>query len=109
VAVFLLTPAEGIIPSVRHGAVGRTTMTDPTNYPAYIDRRDAEVVSRMEKGTTYPVGKIETAYKRYTDIRNDRTAEQRKNDLADSPCMEFTGTPGYFTFVGFDDAEDVLL
>jgi hypothetical protein len=81
-------------------------MTDATDYPAYIDRRDAQVVSRMAEGETYGVRKIEAAYKRYTDIRNDRTAEQRKNDLVNSPCMEFAGTPGFFTFTGTDATEE---
>jgi len=78
-------------------------------YPVYIDRRDGEVVSRMDEGDVYGRAQLERAYKTYTDIRNDKTAEQRKNDLADSPCMEFAGTPGYFTFVGFDAEEDDLL
>ena len=76
---------------------------DQTEYPPYIDRRDAEVVSRMEQGTAYGAREVEKTYKRFTDIRNDRTAKQRKKSLFESPCMEYTGTPGSFTFVGFGD------
>ena len=76
---------------------------DQTEYPAYIDRRDAEVVSRMTVGETCGAREVEKAYKILTDIRNDSTAEQRKKALFESPCMEYTGTPGVFTFVGFGD------
>jgi len=78
------------------------------SYPAYIDRRDEEIVSRMTIGEVYGSGQLVTAYKRYTDIRKDTTAEERKNNLFDSPCMEFTGTPGYFEFVGFDNTDNLL-
>lgn len=78
-------------------------MTDATDYPMYIDRRDEEVVKRFEQDSVYRSTTIKRMYKRYTDIRRDKTAEERKNNLFDSPCMEYTGTPGSFIFVGFND------
>lgn len=78
------------------------------DYPAYIDRRDEAVVSRMTKGDTYGRNQLERAYKAYTDIQNDSTAAQRAVNLFESPCMEYTGTPGSFRFVGTEEPEDIL-
>jgi len=78
-----------------------------TDYPPYIDRRDEEVVKRLEVGEQYGVTLIKDAYKRFTDIRQDRTAKQRKDNLVNSPCFENTGI-GVFRFVGFDDDGEVL-
>jgi len=77
------------------------------DYPAYIDRRDAEIVGRMSKGDIYSDRQLTKAYKRYTDIRRNPTANQRKNDLFDSPCMEYVSI-GRYRFVGFDNTQDLL-
>jgi len=79
-----------------------------SEYPAYIDRRDREVVSRMTEGKVYGHNQLVRAYKAYTDIRNDDTAGDRVVSLFQSPCMEFAGTPGQFVFIGTDTEDDIL-
>lgn len=78
-------------------------MTDANDYPIYIDRRDAAVVKQLEKNKVYGAAHIERLYKQHTDIRQNSTSKQRKNNLFESPCMKYTGTPGNFEFVGFED------
>jgi len=78
-----------------------------TETPSYIDDYDEPVVTRLEEGEVYLSTQLERAYKQYTSITKDRRAEQRKKNLFDSPCMEYTGTPGKFRFVGLQEA-DVL-
>lgn len=76
--------------------------------PAYLDRRDMEVVSEMDVGKVYGSTQVIRAYKHYTDINADATAERRKNELFKSPCMENV-KPGYFRFLGTDvESEDPL-
>ena len=79
-----------------------------SEYPAYIDRRDEEVVSRMDEGDVYGRNQLERAYKAYTDIRDSGTAGERVVSLFESPCMEYTGTPGSFKFVGVAEPEEIL-
>lgn len=71
------------------------------SYPMYIDRRDAPVVDQLEVGEAYGVTYIKGLYKTHTDISQDSTAEQRKNNLVNSPCFEYVRI-GVFRFVGFD-------
>lgn len=75
-------------------------MSEPTQ-PAYLDRRDMKVVSEMEVDEVYGSNQLMRAYKHYTDINADSTAERRKNELFQSPCMELV-KPGYFRFLGTD-------
>jgi len=75
-------------------------MSDPT-HPAYLDRRDMAVVSEMEIGDVYGSSQVRRAYKHYTDINADATAERRQRALFKSPCMELR-KPGYFEFLGTD-------
>jgi len=77
-------------------------------YPMYIDRRDEKVVERMQVDKTYGARDVQEAYIRFTDICREKTAQDRKKALFNSPCMEFTGTPGYFVFVGFNQDGDSL-
>lgn len=72
-------------------------------YPMYIDRRDAEVVKRLEQGETYPVAHITNLYQRYTDITREDTAKERKKALVESPAFTYTGRVGYYTFDGVDE------
>lgn len=76
-------------------------MTDATDYPMYIDRKDAAVIERLNKGEIYGVSAITHRYKLHTDIRRDKTAKERKNALCESPCMECVSV-GRFRFVGTD-------
>lgn len=78
-----------------------------TDTPGYIDRYDEPIVERLEVGEVYSSKQIQRAYKSYTPIASDKTVIERKNNLFNSPCMEFTGTSGNFEFVGLQEA-DVL-
>jgi len=82
-------------------------MTDETKTPSYIDDYDEPVVTRLEEGEVYSAIQLDRAYKQYTAITNDGRAEQRRKNLFDSPCMEYTGTPGKFRFIGLEEV-DVL-
>jgi hypothetical protein len=75
-------------------------MSEPT-HPTYLDGRDMKVVSEMDIDEVYGSRQVIRAYKHYTDINADRTAERRKNELFQSPCMELV-KPGYFRFLGTD-------
>ena len=69
------------------------------DYPAYIDRYDAEIVKRLDEGTVYGANKIRRAYKTYTNISQDSTAKERQIELFKSPAFEMERS-GYFEFVG---------
>lgn len=73
-----------------------------TDYPMYIDRRDEEVVKRLDVGKVYSVTTVKKMYKRYTDIRRESTAKERKKALLQTPCFENVGI-GQFRFVGVDE------
>lgn len=79
-------------------------MTEP--YPMWIDRRDAEVVKRLEEGETYPVTHIRNLYLRYTDITREDTAKERKKSLVESPAFTYTGRIGYYNFDGFGEQQE---
>jgi len=68
-------------------------------YPMYIDRRDAAVVEQLDVGSEYRVKHIKRLYKIHTDIRQESTAKQRKNNLVKSPAFENVGI-GRFIFNG---------
>jgi len=74
------------------------------DYPAYIDRRDAEIVKRLEEGTAYGAGQIQHAYKSYTDIRQDKTAKERQKELFKSPAFEKVRI-GVFRYVGLNEPD----
>lgn len=76
-------------------------MTDATDYPTYIDRRDAPVVNQLTSGEVYDVRTLARLYKRHTDIRRDTTAKDRKRALCESPCMENVAI-GKFRYTGVD-------
>lgn len=76
-------------------------MTDANDYPMYIDKRDAAVIEQLEKGDLVRVKTIRRYYKRYTDIRQDKTAKERKNALVDTPAFENVSI-GVFRFLGVD-------
>jgi len=76
-------------------------MTDASNYPMYIDRRDAAVVEQLTEGAEYGVTHIKRLYKIHTDIRQDSTAKQRKDNLVKSPAFTNTGI-GRFIFTGVE-------
>lgn len=74
------------------------------DYPMYIDRRDAAVIEQLEVGKVYGVTRIKKLYKHRTDIRQESTAKERKNNLVNSPAFENTGI-GWFRYVGVEDNE----
>lgn len=74
------------------------------DYPMYIDRRDEAVVEQLEVGKVYGVTRIKKLYKQRTDIRQESTAKERKNNLVNSPAFENTGI-GWFRYVGVEDDE----
>lgn len=74
-------------------------MNEVNDYPAYIDRYDVEVVSRMDIETIYHIETIRKAYKEYTEISRDRTAKERTESLVKSPAFENTGI-GRFRYIG---------
>lgn len=73
----------------------------------YIDRRDAEVVKRLEEGERYSVTQIKNMYLKYTDITRERTAKERKKTLLKSPCFEAVSRrPGSrFEYLGVNQDE----
>lgn len=75
-------------------------MSDPT-HPTYLDRRDMDVVSEMSIGDVYDAAQVRRAYKHYTDVSSDATAERRQRSLFQTPCMELV-KPGFFRFLGTD-------
>lgn len=77
-------------------------MTNANDYPMYIDRRDAAVVEQLEEGVEYGVGYIERLYKVRTDIRQDSTAKERKNNLVQSPAFTNVGI-GRFIYTGANE------
>jgi len=68
----------------------------------YIDRRDAKVIKHCLVGEEYPLRHMMGAYKRYTDINRDSTAERRAKNLFKSPAFEFV-THGRFRYTGLDE------
>jgi len=81
--------------------VVRTTMSKT---PLYIDRRDEAVIEALIPGEVYGVTQIKKLYKLRTDIRNDRTAKDRKNALIETPAFECVGI-GKFRYLGVDSDE----
>lgn len=71
----------------------------PDETPAYIDRRDKAVIEALIPGEVYSVTQITKLYKLRTDIRNDRTAKDRKNTLIDTPAFENVDI-GVFRYLG---------
>lgn len=72
--------------------------------PVYIDRRDEAVIEALKDGEVYDVRQITKLYKLRTDIRNDRTAKERKNALVDTPVFENVGI-GRYRYLGIGNDE----
>jgi len=73
----------------------------PEETPPYIDRRDAAVIEALIEGEVYSVTQITRLYKLRTDIRNDKTAKNRKDTLVATPAFENVDI-GFFRYVGVE-------